>query len=149
MQLSWYSPIAMYSIQLIEAYNLLGNESDQSHYNCSRGKKDAIFICKIARAAHPSRRQNNEHLACEGAMDRSNTTIFGRRRNRADLMRRQREGERRETTGRRAILWCEDWRERSTAWSSRAGRQGSSAASSAATHASMSSRPPAPGAGCC
>ena len=50
--------------------------------------------------------------------------------------------------GRRSVLWWEDWRERSTAWSSRAGRHGSSAASSAATHASMSSRPPAAGA-CC
>ena len=46
--------------------------------------------------------------------------------------------------GRWAVLWCEDWRERSTVWSSRAGRH----SSSTATHASMSSRPPAPGAGC-
>jgi len=60
----------MCSIQLIEAYNLLGNESDQSHHNCSKGKKDAMFICnKIARAAYPSRRQNSEHLARGGAMD--------------------------------------------------------------------------------
>lgn len=47
------------------------------------------------------------------------------------------------------VLWWEDWRERSTAWSSRAGRQGSSAASSAATQAIMSSRALSPGPCCC
>jgi hypothetical protein len=79
-------------------------------------------------------------------MDRANTTRYGR--DATARIKGEATGieEGRKTTSRRPVLWWEDWRERSTAWSSRAGRQGSSAASNAATHASISSRPPVPGA---